>query len=67
MTVNTNLRLFPGLGMSGVIPLLSLYAFMVWTGKFYPFFFLIFPGLTRIDKLNRLIFWVHALKYVGDA
>jgi hypothetical protein len=56
VTLATHLHLVPQLGMSGAIFHLPLYAFMVWTGKFYLFHFLIFPGLTRLDKPNRLLF-----------
>jgi hypothetical protein len=56
MTLNNLLRLVPQLGMSGAILPLPLYALMVWTGKFYLFYFLIFPELPRFDKHNRLLF-----------
>jgi len=56
VTLTTHLHLVPQLGMSGVIFQLPLYAFMVWTGKFYPFYFLVFPGLARLDNLNGLLF-----------
>jgi len=35
--VNTHFHLVPMLGMSGTIPLLPLYAFLVLTGKTLPF------------------------------
>jgi hypothetical protein len=56
VTLTTHLHLVPQLGMSGAILPLHLYAFMVWTGKFYLSYFLIFPEFARLDKYNKLLF-----------
>jgi len=56
MTLTNHLRLVPQLGMSGTKFPLLLYAFMVWTVKFYLFYFLVLPELPRLDKHYRLLF-----------
>jgi hypothetical protein len=43
-------HLVPRLRMSGAMPTLRLYAFMVWTGKTLPFFYIL-P--IRIDHIAR--------------
>jgi hypothetical protein len=42
MTFITHLHLVPRLSISGVIPLLLLYAFIVWAGTTLPFYFIFY-------------------------
>jgi hypothetical protein len=64
MILTTDLQLLARLRMSGVIPLLPLYVFTMWTGGKLYLFILYYMGSCLFVERNLIIIHVEKLLYI---